>query len=281
MPVDPNPITPGWGDQATNAPTPPEDLICVEAFDSPSYSSDFTNPEIVRKWNIWRTENNYEAFNKLSLTAPAIFDDLDLSSFTLDHTGGGVWTATTNYKQNNRNAETFDTTGGSSHLTQSRQTARFGNNAPNFFGAIGVSDDRIEGVDITIPAFRFTLTRYLPRVFVTQTYKNRLFQLTGKVNSASFQGYAQGECLFLGSTGSRRGREDYEITFNFVCSPNVVNLTIAPGIVVTSKQGWDYLWVYYHNVVDTDAKQIVLRPRAAYVERVYERANLNDLNLGA
>jgi hypothetical protein len=264
----------------TDGNDPPGAIQCIERFDSRQISNS-RDPSATLIYNLWRSENELDIALKLEATAPPIYEGLEADNYTLDHQGGGVWLANVLYKIRNQSSETFDTTGGSVHVTQSRGTQRYGIFPPDFQGAIGVSDDRIEGVDITIPAYKFAYTHYVPRIFVSQSYKNRLFQLTGKVNSASFKGFSTGEVLFLGSTGSRRGREDFEITFNFAASPNVTMLQIAPGIIVNSKYGWDYLWVFYHDAIDDSAHQIVRRPRAAYVERVYEFADLNQLGLGA
>ena len=105
--------------------------------------------------------------------------------------------------------------------------------------------------------------------------------LTGKVNNSTFKTFAAGEVLFLGSTGQRRGREDFEITYNFAASPNIASIVFTPNITVLNKEGWDYMWLYYADEVDDDAHRIVRRPRAAYVERVYERADFGLLGLSA
>ena len=181
----------------------------------------------------------------------------------------------------NQSSESFDTTGGTVHVSQSFGTNRFGTLAPDFKGAIGVSDDRVDGVDITIPAYKFSETHYIPRAFVGTSYKYTLFLLTGKVNNAAFKGFAAGEVLFLGSTGSRRGREDFEITYHFAASPNIASIVFTSSITVLDKEGWDYMWLYYNDEVDGTAHRIVRRPRAAYVERVYERADFGSLGLGA
>ena len=75
---------------------------------------------------------------------------------------------------------------------------------PDFGGAIGVTHDNVEGVDITIPVYSFPETHFLDAAFVTPGYYGTLFNLTGKVNDASFKGLAAGECLFLGASGSIR-----------------------------------------------------------------------------
>ena len=257
-----------------------DEILCVERFDSRPLNVS-RDPPATLIFSLWRSDDELRIKARLEDTAPALFDGLDADNYTLDPQGGGVWLANVNYKIRNQSSESFDTTGGTVHVTQSFGTNRFGTLAPDFQGAIGVSDDRVDGVDITIPAYKFSETHFIPRIFVSTSYKNKLFQLTGKVNNATFKNFAAGEVLFLGSTGQRRGREDFEITYNFAASPNIGSIVFTPSITVLNKQGWDYMWLYYADEVDNDAHRIVRRPKAAYVERVYERADFGLLGLSA
>ncbi len=257
-----------------------DEIFCVERFDSRPLNVS-RDPTATLIFSLWRSDDELRIAAKLEDTAPALFDGLDADSYTLDPQGGGAWQAHVNYKIRNQSSESFDTTGGTVHVSQSFGTNRFGMLAPDFQGAIGVSDDRVDGVDITIPAYKFSETHFIPRIFVSTSYKNTLFQLTGKVNNATFKNFAAGEVLFLGSTGQRRGREDFEITYQFAASPNIASIIFTPSITVLNKQGWDYMWLYYADEVDDDAHRIVRRPRAAYVERVYERADFGLLGLSA
>jgi len=175
----------------------------------------------------------------------------------------------------------FDTTGGTQHITQSKQniskTAASGA-APDFKGAIGVTSNGVEGVDITVPVYAFTYTYYLEPGQVTQSFRMQIFALTGKVNSGSFRGFAAGEVLFLGATGSVRRGEKWEITFRFAASQNRTNIPVGT-ITVPSKKGWEYLWVKYAEQEDENAKTLVQQPIAAYVERVYDEASFAPLEI--
>lgn len=185
--------------------------------------------------------------------------------------------------ETNDSSFSFDTSGGNQHITQSLQTmgmyAAAGATAPNYQGAIGVTESGVEGVDVTVPVYNFEETHYLPILFVTAAYKLTVFSLTGKVNSAAFKGFAAGECLFLGASGSLRKHDQWELTYKFSAAPNVTGLSIGGGITGVTKDGWDYLWVRYRDEEDTAAKKLVRRPEAAYVERVYARADLNLLGI--
>ncbi|QDU33056.1 hypothetical protein KS4_10970 [Poriferisphaera corsica] len=177
----------------------------------------------------------------------------------------------------------FDTGGGSQHITQSLQTVHrygsSGNTAPDFKGAIGVTEGRVEGVDITVPVYHFSETHHFSSSQVDNAYKGVLFHLTGKVNSNNFRGLNAGECLFLGASGSQRSDDDgWEITFRFAGSPNRSNLSIG-YISGISKKGWEYLWVRYADAVDDSSNTLVKQPVAAYVEQVYEEASFSGLGI--
>jgi hypothetical protein len=107
----------------------------------------------------------------------------------------------------------------------------------------------------------------------------RSFNLTGKVNNASFKGMAAGECLFLGASGSRRGSEKWEINFRFAGSPNRSGIQIG-AITGIAKKGWEYLWVRYADEADATAHALVKKPVGVYIERVYEEGNFSSLGIG-
>ena len=177
----------------------------------------------------------------------------------------------------------FDTGGGTQHITQSLQTiSRHGPAATDKLGgAIGFDGENIEGVDIAIPVYNFSETHYKSAGSVSLSYRLALFRVTGTVNSSSFKGFAAGEVLFLGASGSRRGDDaddDWEITYKFAAQQNRTGISVGE-ISGISKKGWEYLWVQYAPEVDTDHSQIVKKPVAVYIEKVYPDGNFGDLNI--
>lgn len=252
------------------------------------------NPSAELSFIVLGTDDAIAARDALEDESDATFAGLARQSVSIEPLGPELWDGTVRYGQNQGSAEpgteavfSFDTGGGTQHITQSLDTvhrypAPGVGAAPDFKGAIGVSADGVEGVDITVPVFNFTETHYKPDDEMTQSYRAVLFELTGKVNSDSFKGFQPGEVLFLGASGSKRvqlGEDaDWEITYRFAGSPNVSGLSIGP-INGISKKGWEYLWVRYADQEDTAAKAIVKRPIAAYVERVYEDGGFAALDL--
>jgi len=245
------------------------------------------------------TADDLAAKAALEAGVPATYDGLKLKNCEVkaafvDETNPDacIWHGTANYSraESQRTAPetgdstfSFDTGGGTQHITQSIMTmgsyAPDGETAPDFKGAIGVHNDKVDGVDITLPVYNWAETHYLADAVVTGAYKGTLFSLTGRVNDDTFKGLDAGECLFLGASGSKRGDEDWEIAFRFAASPNKTNLTIG-DITGINKKGWEYLWVRYADEVDGSAKALVKRPLAAYVEKVYEYGDLSQLGIG-
>ena len=174
----------------------------------------------------------------------------------------------------------FDTGGGSEHVTQSKNTTSYaptGATAPDYHGAIGYDGERINGVDIMFPAFSFQMTEYLS----TSDFSiGTLATLTNKVNSVLFQGFDPGQVMFMGAQGQVRGPNSlWEIIFKFSVKMNTDSLTVG-SIGPITKNGWDYLWIRYADKIDTTANMRVRRPIAAYVEQVYDYSDLNDLFTG-
>jgi hypothetical protein len=142
---------------------------------------------------------------------------------------------------------------------------------------IGFNGDNIEGVDIVTPVFNFSETHAIPDANVTGTYKAILFNATGKVNNATFKGFAAGEVLFLGASGSKRNDGPWEVTFRFAASQNVTGQTIGE-ITGINKKGWEYLWTYFKETTSQGAN--ISSPEQVNVEKVYESTDFSLLGLG-
>ena len=178
----------------------------------------------------------------------------------------------------------FDTGGGTMHLNQSYKTVgKFPNDAPDFNGAIEVDNEgNVNGVDVTMPVLNFTETHTINGGRVTTSYKKTIGSLTGTVNKSGFRGFSAGEVLFLGASGTKRSKKNsapWEITFRFAVSPNQTGLKVG-DITVSSKKGWNYLWVRYANKVAENKKNVIKKPIAAYVEQVYPEGDFGNLGIG-
>jgi len=197
----------------------------------------------------------------------------------------GMWEGTATYaeaevvkKEIGESTFRFSTGGGSRHITTSRGTVAYAasGTAPDYKSAIGVTKDGVEGVDIVVPKFEWSETHPIAAADVTSAYIQILKDLTGKLNNATWNGYAAGEVLFLGAEGSKRADGDWDITFNFAAGENVTGKTVG-GIAGVAIKAWDYVWIRFKTVEDTTAKKMVKQADAVYVETVYESGDLSTL----
>jgi len=238
------------------------------------------------------TTDDAEVYSLLGSTAPTVFNGLIRENYEGEPLGNGVWIGRVTYQKiNNNNEYTFKTGGGTQKITQALHTTIYDfvtgydyygddvGTGPDFGGAIGVDGDKVEGVDITVPAYEFSETHYIAEASVTDTYKQTLAELTGKVCNSAFKGFQGGEVIFNGATGALRGDGQWGITFDFAVSRNASGLEVG-GITGIDKDGWDYLWVYYEDFEDEAAYAIVKRPVAVYVSQVYYRADFSALGIG-
>jgi hypothetical protein len=196
---------------------------------------------------------------------------------------------------------TFDTGGGTQHITKSISTEDSDYSLvlgeTNFNNSINVDIDwkqlaennadiaasktvskspyTVNGLDMTVPVFNFSRTRWVDNTDVTPEYKDRLMRLTGCTNNASFEGHAAGEVLFLGASGSMTKRGAFigkwEIQEKFAASPNRTGVVI--GELMVDKKGWEYLWAVDGINIMTGA------PITAQVnvEKIYNSGDFDDL----
>lgn len=265
----------------------------------------------VRRWVATGSDTETAIHDELrNNVIPLLFNGSVLQNYTATPQGNGVWLVEANYEAKLRTATTdstgsnlgssqtggqtlsgmageypmyeFDTTGGTKHITQSLSTvnkyAPAGKTAPDMKGAIGVTQDSVEGVDIVVPSCRFSETHYKTLAEVTKTYINTLIDKTGTVNNATFRGRAAGEVLFKGCTGRLKNYDSWELTYHFEVSKNDTNITVG-DITVSTKKGWNYLWILYGT--STDQNRIVKQPVAAYVEEVYSSSAFSTLQIGS
>lgn len=171
----------------------------------------------------------------------------------------------------------FDTSGGTAHITQSIFTEDFQPpGAPNTNRAIGLTKDRVEGCDIHVPALQWA--RVVKRRNVKLPYLRTLVRLSGTVNSAVFYGFDPGTVLYLGGSGQSGTGGMWDITHKFAVQENDPAVNVGGGIPLIAKAGWDYLWVAYRDDINTDV--LLQKPEAVYVERVYRSTNFAQLEIG-
>ena len=178
----------------------------------------------------------------------------------------------------------FDTTGGTVRIRSSKSTTSYptsGRTAPDYKGAVEVSDGVPQGIDVAIPALKLVFTYKWPKGILTINDAKAIAGITGTTNNGPWYGFATGELLFLGATGNIDIAVPTEVQYTFAASANATGLSIGSWITGISKQGHQHLWVAFEDTEDTTAKKLVQRPLAAYVETVYGSADFTSLGIGS
>lgn len=162
----------------------------------------------------------------------------------------------------------FDTSGATVKIKAAKEhIASYPDDGDWHKGAIGVkADGEVEGVDIVIPALALTVTFNHPSGIVTLDYAKSLAQATGTTNSSTFLGFAAGELLFLGASGSDGSEAPASVSFKLAASQNVTDLSFG-DITSIVKQGHHVAWVEFEDDIDTG--EAVRPPKRVHIDRVY------------
>jgi hypothetical protein len=220
-------------------------------------------------------------------------------SYSVSFLGDNAWQVQISYSKDGaedgteplKRARSFDTTGGTQHITQACSVGsggtldfekRFPSSATNMSGAIGVDSNGVNGVDIVVPQLQWQESYDVPNSYVTSNWIRGVAGVTGTTNNASFRGFESGEVLFVGCSGSQewdddKGRGPWSLSFRFVASKNVTGQTIG-SISGISKRGHEYLWVLYEDAVSSNT--LLKQPKAVYVSKVYKDSDFSTLGIG-
>jgi hypothetical protein len=215
---------------------------------------------------------------------------LRAEQYTVSFLGDNAWQVTIQYEKNGaddgneplKRARSFDTSGGSQHITQAYSESRFGANAPDQMMAIGVDSNGVNGVDIVVPALQWQETYDVPNQYITSGWIRGVAGVTGTTNLSAFRGFQRGEVLFVGCTGSQewddeKGKGPWSLAFRFVASQNQTGLSVG-SIGGITKGGHQYLWVRYEDAVE--GNDLLKRPKAVYVNQVYRETDFSVLGIG-
>lgn len=151
----------------------------------------------------------------------------------------------------------FDCSAGTKHMTQAiEQTCVYAGSGeskdstdeasavPIGWNGKDGSESEAAGVDVSIGELRETYTKTMSKSKVTGTsWKRKVAELVGKVNSGSFKGWSAGEVMFLGCSYSApsKGSKKVAVSFHFAIRLNESKATVA-GQNIGSKKGFEYLW---------------------------------------
>lgn len=239
---------------------------------------------------------------------------LRAESYSVAYLGDKAWQVTISYEKMGadstetapaRKARSFDTTGGSTHVTTAPVVGtltkplvnngerRWGasgenTNVPRHYGAIGVDGERVNGVEIEVPGLTWEEVYDVPSAYITAAYIRKVAATTKSINDATFRGFDAGEVFFHGCSGSQewdaeRGDGPWNLRYRFTAAPNCGTgktlgaLTIG-SIAGVEKNGHDYLWVVYEK--QESSSSLVQVPKFVYVNQVYNWGSFADLGIG-
>ena len=258
--------------------------------------------EITLQFVTGRTGDENEVYAYSLLATSVIYKNLYRQSGKFKHVGGGLWhvdipygaspsdpmTRTPFSEQANPYRIQYDTTGGTAHITQAKaHVAGYAasGTATNHGGAINVAPDgRVEGVDIGVPSFRWSESHVLSIAVAGWGYSQILKALSYHINAAPFRGFARGQVLFTGATGTYASDADTQfevpITFNFEQQDTATGL-VYDGVTGVTKDGWDLLWFEHRQQVDASSNKMKSKLISVQRERVYDYADFSLLQIGS
>jgi hypothetical protein len=261
---------------------------------------------------IWTGDSTSEADaeSDLAAAAPTTLDGLVRTSIEVDEIENtGYYVGTVVYKsaalaqQQQPQAAgeetfSFDTTGGTAHITSSLETVKGydvsgGEFTPVDGGPFGQlinvdGDGTVRGLDVPTPKFKFTVRTVVATGSMSVTYIRTIYELTGSTNDAAVAINVFGtdiefdaeEVLFLGARGSKSTNGDWFVDFEFEAMPPFGPQTIGE-IASVSAAGTQYKWAFMtQKVQDTGAVKILgTAPKIIMIERVYPLKDFTDLGV--
>lgn len=184
---------------------------------------------------------------------------------------------------------TFDTTGGTTHIdTGIELIGKAGERASDIIGAgINWDGERMNGVDITTPAFKWTKAIRIPKSQYTDEFVQKIYKATGKVNDGPFLFFGPRDAKYDGATATFietfDGIEDEVEIVHHVSATEIKFFDSEDeridGEILPAKPGWDYAWFQYEKTVDDNKKVLIPKKIAGYVVRVYEETNFEELGI--
>lgn len=248
------------------------------------------------KYLVTGVTQKQDAIQAVLAAAPNTYDALGLKEVRVDSYENGTMEASAVYASEDEGGgdeedgeeatESFDCGGGTKHMTHAISQKRvFGGSGDDAGGGIGWNgksgaEAEFAGVDVPCADMRETYTKTISRSKATSTsYKKKVAELVGCVNSGSFKGWAAGEVMFLGCSFStpNRGAKKVTVSYNFRIMPNESSCKVA-GKSCGSKKGFEYMWARSEIKNGNDGKPAV-EVAAIYKAEVCNSGNFSVLGL--
>jgi hypothetical protein len=245
------------------------------------------DPSVTLEYVVDGTADDFAVKALVLRTAPPTYDGLEMKSAEISPMGRpDLWAIVVNYSKpvddEDKLSYSWDTSGATFNVKQALDQRGYprpgGNPAPNFKNAINVTSDReVKGQDIVIPRLTWQETHTFPANLLTPAWLMDVARNTGKTNESDFRQFSPGEVLFLGASGSYSDNH-VAVTYKFEASENQTNIDVG-GINVVRKDGHEYLWTFYSEEEDAEAKAIVPRPFSVHVAEIYQAFDFADLGI--
>ncbi len=213
----------------------------------------FNDPASRREWLFTGSNDRNAIIAAAAAVIPAIDVVAGVPLFYDHHDikeeSTGAWRVKVEWRKNPTYWElSIDTTGGTGKILQSFATVRgydcdgtmrtFNQDPrhwidtgliPDFQRAIGVNGNNIEGVDVVIPKFDFSINYKLRMSTLSSLYLMTLYDLTGKVNDKDYvlawKGqmltFRAGDLRFLGAPAKMSSDDNLDITYRFSASKRI------------------------------------------------------------
>lgn len=241
------------------------------------------------------TDDEQAVLEAVASFAPQVHEGMLLRNGepTIEQIGHELWEATYEYATAEEETlgvdgpeVTFETGGQTLRITHALETVSShkiggdGDPIPDYKNAINLSgpkeNRRVEGIDVPAGQLLLAVTIRPPRAFLTDAYVATCHALVGRMNAATFKGFARGSLLYLGGSGRASGQHA-QITHQFSASPWYRGET-GLGFGTIEKLGWDYLDVIYDEAPSDGV--MVYKPKHARVLRLFEFGDFSLLGIG-
>jgi hypothetical protein len=230
----------------------------------------------------WGSDDSDEIEDAIAAFAPSEYGGLFITGYTQRprDNNAGVFDAVVTYgpaPTDDAPEFSFELAMTTSHITVPLERISTYGTVDNLPGIGFDADKGYEGTDIQVPVFTWRETIVRSDALINNAYFGQLMQCAANpVNIVGYRGFAPGEVLYMGASGSKKVIGKMSISHSFGASPNRTGLSVGMIGGIT-KSGWDYMWATYEKNTDPDSHAIVETPRGVYVDRVYGRSNFSSL----
>lgn len=253
-------------------------------------------------YHVWETFSPLAARALFLATRPALYHQLHYQSCKITPLGAGFWQVKGMYgKVQNRYAIKISTKCEKGKRLHALETIRSYNcevtaadaaadpsvdEGPDFKGLIGVSDNKVDGVDVYVRAFKMQIDWSSKDGTLDPSYIELVDEMGAHTNSVGIALTWRGQQLFFPPNSLLFLGADFNETSDDGCSISMSFERNMPetGIVVgerddIDKEGWHYLWIKTAKRRDEDIGAMIEVPTSANIEKVYELAEFTDLGI--